>query len=64
VDDSRNAVPAGKSPASRSLVEDGVRALVELGYKKQNAQEAVQKVLKNGTHLSVSDLVRASLKYV
>ena len=65
VEEGRGLPATGKILANQALAEDGVRALVELGYRKQNAQEAIQKVFKNqGSQLSVSDLVRASLKYV
>ena len=48
------------------LVEDSLSALLELGYRKQNAQEAIQKALKNleEGRYSVSDLVRASLQCI
>lgn len=51
------------------VVEDSVRALVELGYKKQNAQDAIQKALKNFEmsppgKIKLEDLIRASLRYV
>ena len=48
-----------------TLVEDSLRALVELGYRRQNAKEAIQKVLAtSGSGLSVPDLIRESLKHV
>lgn len=44
---------------------DALQALIQLGYKKQNAKDAIQKVLKsNGEKVSVEDLIRASLKYI
>lgn len=48
------------------LVEDSLRALVELGYKKQAAQAAIQKAVKqlDKAKLSVPELVRTSLKFV
>jgi len=54
------------SNAQDQLVEDSLRALIQLGYRKQNAKEAVQKALKNapaGKH-SVEELIRESLKHV
>ena len=67
VDDRR--LPQGgavKMSAEESMMEDSLRALIELGYKKQNAKEAIQKALnENGSaKKSVSDLIRVSLKYV
>ena len=55
-----------KNQALDHRIEDSLRALEELGYRKQNAQEAVRKAVKNleTEKYSVSDLIRASLKYV
>jgi holliday junction DNA helicase RuvA len=55
-----------KMQAQDDLIEDSLRALEELGYKKQNAQEAVRKAVKTleAGKYSVPDLIRASLKYV
>lgn len=50
-----------------ALVEDSVKALVSLGYGKQSAKEAVQKVLSAHPHhekMKVEELIRQSLKYV
>lgn len=48
------------------LMEDSLQALLELGYKKQNAQEAIRKAVKtlDAGKYSVPDLIRASLKCV
>ncbi|MBI3314077.1 MAG: Holliday junction branch migration protein RuvA [Candidatus Omnitrophica bacterium] len=48
------------------LFQDSLQALIQLGYKKQNAKEAIQKALKNHKpeDLSAEVLVRESLKYV
>ncbi len=59
--------PVGvKSQVESSLIEDSLRALVELGYRRQNAKDAIQKAIKDSgsQKLAVSDLIRASLKYV
>ena len=66
VTDSRTSSSTGTMRANDVLVEDSLRALVELGYRKQNAQEAIQKALRHldGSKISVPDLIRASLKYV
>jgi len=55
-----------KGGGDRQVMEDSLSALLELGYRKQNAQEAVKKAMKNfeGDRYSVSDLVRASLKCI
>ena len=56
----------GKTTQQEDLIEDSLRALVELGYRKQNAQDAIRKAVKSleGGKISVPDLVRVSLKYV
>ncbi len=52
--------------SQNELVEDSLRALVELGYKKPAAQAAIQKAVKqlDKSKLSVPELVRTSLKFV
>jgi len=57
---------AGSEKMENSLIEDSLSALMELGYRKQNAKTAIEKVLKDpdADRLSISDLIRASLKYV
>lgn len=49
-----------------ALIQDTVLVLLSLGYKKQNAQEAIKKVLgsSGSKKLSVEELVRASLKVI
>lgn len=51
---------------SDQIVEDAVQALVALGYVKQKAKEAVQKVLKAGLgkKLTVEEIIRSALKHV
>jgi holliday junction DNA helicase RuvA len=48
------------------LIEDSVRALMELGYKKQNAKLAIDKALQelDTSKKNVPELIRKSLKYV
>lgn len=63
----RRAAPASlKSAVADALIQDSLRALEELGYRRQNAKEALQKVLKDpdAAGFSVPDLIRASLKYI
>ena len=57
---------ARKMGKDQQLIEDSLSALVELGYRKQNAQEAIKKAMKSleEGRYSVSDLVRASLKCI
>ena len=51
---------------SDQAVEDSVAALVSLGYAKQKAKDAVQKVLKLslGKKVFVEEIIRAALKHV
>lgn len=51
---------------SDQIVDDAVQALVALGYVKQKAKEAVQKVLKSalGKKLTVEEIIRSALKHV
>jgi holliday junction DNA helicase RuvA len=67
LDDKRSAGPAiEKMQVQDVLIEDSLQALIELGYRKQNAQEAIRKAVKTleAGKYSVPDLIRASLKYV
>jgi holliday junction DNA helicase RuvA len=64
-------ISAGKelihdASVSDQMVEDSVSALVSLGYTKQKAKDAVQKVLKAslGKKVSVEEIIRAALKHV
>ena len=56
----------GKLSPQDDLMEDSLRALIELGYRKQNAQDAIRKAVKSleGEKISIPDLIRVSLKYV
>ena len=60
------AVTAARTPADERLIEDSLEALISLGYRRNDARRAVQKVLseKRGQSYSVEDLIRASLKYI
>jgi len=62
----RNGEAGSSLKSSQALVEDSVEALVALGYRKQNAKVAVEKVFKNEKpeKVSVEELIRASLKYI
>ncbi len=53
--------------ANETLIEDSLQALVSLGYKKQDAKTAIQKVLSlrdPKSKMDVEELIRHSLKYV
>ena len=65
--DERRVGAANHSPECTTLVNDSVKALVSLGYGKQNAKEAIQKVLAshpNHEKMKVEELIKQSLKYV
>ena len=66
LEERRAPAASEKGRASNGLMEDSLRALVELGYRRQNAKEAVEKVLKSSAadKMSLSELIRASLKYI
>lgn len=51
---------------NEALIEDSVRALVSLGYSKQSAKAAIQKVLQasGSNHLNAESLIRESLKQI
>lgn len=51
---------------NEALVEDSIRALVSLGYSKQSAKAAIQKVLAGRDHsrLNAESLIRESLKQI
>jgi Holliday junction DNA helicase RuvA len=59
---------AGKGAALREEAAEGLAdallALISLGYKRANAQTAIQKVLAKNKDLSVEDLIRESLKII
>lgn len=54
------------SNVSDELIEDAIGALMSLGYKKQNAKDSVQKILKSkdAEKLSVEDIIRNALKHI
>ena len=51
---------------SQNLLEDSLDALVALGYRRQSAKEALEKVMraKSGEPWTIENLIRASLKHV
>ena len=55
-----------KLKESEALIEDSLQALVSLGYNKQTAKAAIQKVLARGEkgQLNPETLVRESLKHI
>ena len=60
-----HAMPVQKKEVSSEIAQSGISALTQLGYKKQEAQEAVRKVLgRGGQTMNVSELVKESLKNI
>ncbi len=55
-----------KNAGLQPVAEDSMRALIELGYKKQNAQDAIEKALKNFDpgKATLEELIRVSLRYI
>ena len=56
-----------KENVDDTLVADSLQALISLGYKKQDAKTAIQKVLSmhsNKEKINAEQLIRQSLKYV
>lgn len=50
---------------SSEVFEDGVSALAQLGYKRQDAAQAIRKVItRRGASVSVEELVKESLKNI
>ncbi len=66
VEERRAPAPGAAAPAGSPVADDSVKALLELGYKKTDAQEAVQKALKSlePGKVRLEELIRVSLKYV
>jgi holliday junction DNA helicase RuvA len=57
-DPKTGAGPAGRSP----MEEEAVLALVSLGYRRAQAQEAVRKTLKQDASLSLEETLRRALR--
>jgi Holliday junction DNA helicase RuvA len=60
---------SGKGETSAEKVEEGeladaILALISLGYKKANAQKAIQKVLEKNKKMAVEDIIREALKNI
>jgi Holliday junction DNA helicase RuvA len=51
------------SSLSRSIAEDAISALVNLGYKKPSAEKAVERSVKSGAAM-IEDVIREALKYL
>ncbi len=56
------SAPAGRPQQADVDVDDAVSALMNLGYKRNLAEDAVQMVLRTHPDLSVEDLIRQGLQ--
>ena len=63
--ESEKMTPSPGVPGGR-LIEDSLDALISLGYRRPEANRAIQKVLteKKALTFSVEELIRTSLKYI
>jgi Holliday junction DNA helicase RuvA len=58
--DEKRTVPAGESP----LMEEAVQALVSLGYKRAQAHETIQSIVRSQPQLPIEDVLRKALQTV
>ncbi len=58
----KEKLPAAQEPKDR-VFEDTLSALMNLGYKKSEAQEVLEMALKKG-FTQIEDLLRESLRYL
>jgi Holliday junction DNA helicase RuvA len=61
VPDESVAAPKAKAAA---LQEEGILALVSLGYARQSAQRAVEKVTHESGELPLEELIKRALRYI
>jgi len=60
--ESKLTFPRMDRPPAEGMVEDVVSALVNLGYKKSQAEKTVESVLRQGLEMSLEKLLKASLR--
>lgn len=53
---------AGAAADGEGMFDDALSALVNLGYKKDAAEKALQQAIKDGTEMNVQKLLRAALQ--
>jgi Holliday junction DNA helicase RuvA len=53
---------AGAAVGGEGVFDDALSALINLGYKKDAAEKALQQAMKDGTELNVQKLLRAALQ--
>lgn len=55
------SIPSATTPALGPIHEQAILALVSLGYKRAHAEEAVQRILRQESGLSLEALLRTAL---
>ena len=56
------SMAAGAAIGGEGVFDDALSALVNLGYKKDAGEKALQQAIKDGTELNVQKLLRAALQ--
>lgn len=51
-------------PEHRSLIDDALSALINLGYTSRSAKEAVEKAYKNNNYQDLETLIKESLRHL
>jgi len=59
---SRWSLPSPEKPSLEGVAEDVISALLNLGYKRSQAEKAVESVLQQNPHLPLEKALKASLK--
>jgi Holliday junction DNA helicase RuvA len=56
-----SSIPSATMPSLGPIQDEAVRALVSLGYKRTHAEEAIQRILRQESGLSLEALLRKTL---
>lgn len=56
------SMAAGSAIGENGVLDDALSALINLGYKKDAAENALQQSIKDGTELNVQKLLRSALQ--
>lgn len=56
------SMAAGAAIGGEGVFDDALSALVNLGYRKEAAEKAIQQAIKDGTELNVQKLLRSALQ--
>lgn len=60
----RVVLPRTERRRGDEIADDVLSALVNLGYKKSQAEKAVESVLRQGTEATLEEVLKASLKFL